>query len=96
MFDDCQHKTGAMIEAKGPTFTDILRKAQASHSGDWSVVSGVLDQADRQLGAAGSRPVIWFFSDEYAAEYFRDEFEATDKGRERIVVKVLHYEGARK
>ncbi len=96
MFDDCQHKTGAMIEAKGPTFTDILREAEASHSEKWNVVSGAFDQADRQIRAAGPRPVIWFFADEYAADYFRDKFEATDKGRERIIIKVLQYEGRKR
>jgi len=95
MFDDCQHQTGAMIEAKGPTFTDILRAAEASRSANWKVVRGAFDQADREIAAAGSRAVIWFFADDFAANYFRQRFAATDKGRERIVIRVLHYEGTR-
>jgi hypothetical protein len=93
MFDDCQHTTGAMIEAKGPTFTDILRKAEASASAKWRVLDTTFGQADREVRAAGLRPVIWFFADDFAADYFRREFEETDKGRERIIVRVLHYKG---
>jgi hypothetical protein len=95
MFDDCQHKTGAMIEAKGPTFTDILRAAEVSRSPNWKVVREALNQSERQVSAAGPRLVIWFFADELTADYFRQAFAKTDEGRERIVIKVLHYEGKR-
>jgi hypothetical protein len=93
MFDDCQHTTGAMIEAKGPTFTDVLRAAEASRSPNWKVVKDTLNQSERQVRAAGSRPVVWFFADEFAADYFRREFAESDKGRERIIIRVLRYEG---
>ena len=94
-FDDCQHSTGMMVEAKGPTFTDILRKAVKSTFVD-NVNKKLLDQGLSQIQAAGTREVRWYFADKDAADYVRDLFLRKGDGRERIEIEVLPYVGKRK
>jgi hypothetical protein len=93
-FDDCQHSTGDMIEAKGPTFTDLLR--QAAGSFEESVDEKLLDQGLRQVQAAGIRRVRWYFADQYAADHVRTLFAESNSERSRIEIGVLPYSGKRK
>ena len=48
-------------------FTDILRKELAAQSAgkktEWNVINGLLKQSERQVQAAGVRPVRWYFAD---------------------------------
>jgi hypothetical protein len=87
-FDDCQHSTGMMVEAKGPTFTDLLRRAMRSNFAG-SVDEKLLKQAKGQIQAAGTREVRWYFADEEAADYVRELFQRERDGRERIKIEVL-------
>ena len=97
VFDDCQHSTGNMIEAKGPTFTTILMKSlkDPKNKPYWGVVNGLLDQSERQVLAAGSREVVWYFADRVAAHAVRSIFAEEDKGRENIEIRVLPYREAK-
>jgi hypothetical protein len=92
-FDDCQHETGVMIEAKGPGFTRILNKAQARLAKDRYDVMGnnVVNDLDRQgelqvaaSKLAGNRPIIWFFHDQEALNYTKERFKAHGHGLENI------------
>jgi hypothetical protein len=93
MFDDCEQTSGTMIEAKGPTFTDILRKELAAQSAgkkmEWNVINGLLKQSERQVQAAGVRPVRWYFADSFAADEVREIFARRGRGRERIEIRVV-------
>lgn len=93
MFDDCEQSSGTMIEIKGPTYTEILEKELRSQAAgkdaDWSVVSDLLGQSERQVQAAGARPIRWYFADQAAADAVRQIFAKEDKGRERIEVRVV-------
>jgi len=68
-FDDCQHETGIMIEAKGPGNLRILNKAEARLSKNPNdrmgnnVIKKFITQGRIQVDAAkmsGNRPIIWF------------------------------------
>jgi hypothetical protein len=95
VFDDCEHSTGTMIEAKGPTYTDILIKAEKSNFLT-NILTGLLDQSLRQVQAAGARPLRWYFADTRAADDARLLFARRDVGREKIQVVVLPFTGSRK
>jgi hypothetical protein len=86
-----------MIEAKGPTFTTILMKSlkDPKNKPYWGVVNGLLDQSERQVLAAGSREVVWYFADRVAAHAVRSIFAEEDKGRENIEIRVLPYREAK-
>lgn len=94
-FDDCQRSTGAMIEAKGPGYDDLLKRADAS-SFRPGVESKLLGQALSQVQAAGDRPVIWFFAEADTAAAARELFDGSDKGRNRIKIVALPYAGRRR
>jgi hypothetical protein len=86
-YDDCQHTTGMMVEAKGPGYAKLLTYGwgEDSLSEEW------LDQSDRQLAAAGSRRVRWYFAEPEAAEFARVLFRTAEGGRERIEIVVLPF-----
>jgi hypothetical protein len=75
-FDDCQRSTGVMIEAKGTGYQAMMEKKSEY---PWKgVVEKLLDQANRQLEAAGPRPVVWFVAEKKVADFIRDLFEKND------------------
>jgi hypothetical protein len=90
-FDDCQHTTGMMVEAKGPGYANLLtyKWGRDSLAEDW------LEQSDRQLAALGSRRLRWYFAEPEAAEFAQKLF-AEAGGRERIEIIVLPYPGSNK
>ena len=73
-FDDCRESDGTMIEAKGPGYAGLMKSdflANKIRDEEW------LPQAERQVSAAGSRDVEWFFAEPEAAakaeEWFGDD-----------------------
>jgi hypothetical protein len=88
-YDDCQHATGMMVEAKGPGYAKLLtyKWGKDSLTKEW------LDQSARQLAAAGSRRVRWYFAEPAAAEFARKLFANDQLGRARIEIVVLPYPG---
>ncbi len=94
-FDDCQHSTGMMVEAKGPTFKAFLERTKKS-SFLPNVDGDLLKQATRQIQAAGPREVRWFFADKEVADHTDELFQRHDQGLERIEIEVLPYGDARK
>jgi hypothetical protein len=84
-YDDCQHETGMMVEAKGPSYAKLLTY-------DWgqdSIPAQWLSQSASQLAAAGTRTVRWYFAEPDAAAFAGELFRTSDAGRERIEIKVL-------
>jgi hypothetical protein len=86
-YDDCQHTTGMMVEAKGPGYAKLLTYGW----GEDSLTEEWLDQSDRQPAAAGSRRVRWYFAEPEAAEFARVLFRTAEGGRERIEIVVLPF-----
>jgi hypothetical protein len=83
-YDDCQHVTGMMVEAKGPGYANLLTFDQ----GKKSVADDFTDQAKRQIEAAGDRPITWYFAEPEAAAFARELFSKGKFG-ERINVEFL-------
>jgi hypothetical protein len=69
-FDDCRESDGTMIEAKGPAFARLLRYK----FGIANLKERWLRQANRQVGAAGSRDIEWYFAEPEAAEMAKEWF----------------------
>lgn len=82
VFDDCQQKTGIMVEAKGPGYAGLLsfKKGKDNVTDEW------LDQSGRQIAAAGGRPIRWYFAEPEAAAYARELFKGAKGGRENIEI----------
>jgi len=81
VFDDCRLSDGTMIDAKGPRYAYLLQYQQPRES----LTQEFLDQANRQLQAAGGRQIVWHFAEREAADFVRILFEAND-----IHIKVLY------
>ena len=75
-FDDCDHKTGILIDAKGFGYSDTDRYWPNSFI--WSRRFEELgDQAIRQEEAARGRPIHWHFAEKNVADYVRNLFAKT-------------------
>jgi hypothetical protein len=75
VFDDCQHQTGMMVEAKGPNYGPKLTgRAGASMRKRFEL--RILDQARRQVQAAGPRDIEWHFAEKEAADATRKLFRS--------------------
>ena len=74
LFDDCERATGTMVEIKDG-YADFLR----TEWGARLLQRLFLDQASRQIEAAGLRPVRWYFSQkptaDFAKEIFKDDLK---------------------
>ncbi len=81
-YDDCQHATGTMVDAKGPEYANLL----AFDAGRELVEEEFLDESARQLSALGGRQLRWYFAEPAAADFARELFRTKDEGRERIEI----------
>ena len=81
-YDDCQHTTGMMVDAKGPEYGNLLRFEE----GRDSVRSEFLKQSARQLAALGNRQLRWYFAETAAAAFARQLFATSGGGRDRIEI----------
>jgi hypothetical protein len=89
-FDDCQQKTGVVIDYK-----DRYWKTLSNLGIQRFFIEDLWEQAERQVRAAGDRPIRWYFSEKKAADFVRDLFEG-DRVRGRIeIVHVPMPESAR-
>ena len=85
-YDDCREADGAMIEAKG-NYAGFL----ATSFGEEKLTKDWLEQAGKQVQAAGNRRVEWYFHDPEAAAFAKGLFAANKLGS--IGVHVLPYPG---
>jgi hypothetical protein len=83
-YDDCQHETGMMVDAKGPGYAGLLSFPQTMQS----VVYEWVEESGRQIAASGGRRVRWYFAEKAAADFARDLFESYDEGRETIEIEI--------
>lgn len=83
-YDECDEKTGDMIEAKGRGFSGLLSFSQGAESVDrkW------LNQSYNEVQAAGSRQVVWYFAEQDAADYAKQLFVRQGGDREKIIIRV--------
>ena len=77
-FDDCQQKTGIMIDYKD-RYWEVLSDLRIQRS----FIEDFWDQAERQVQAAGDRPIRWYFSEKKAADFVHHLFDG-DSVRGRI------------
>jgi hypothetical protein len=89
-YDDCEHTTGTMVEAKGE-YEGVLAFPQ----GNSSVADDWIDQSGDQVAASGGRPIRWYFAEAASADFARELFESSRGGRERIEIVVLPWPGSR-
>lgn len=69
-FDDCRWSDGTMLEAKGPNYSWMFTVRPDSKV--WANVRAeFLDQAKRQIEAAGPRAIEWHFAEKQMADYAR-------------------------
>ena len=88
-FDDRRESDGTMIEAKGPGYAKLLLD---SYMSDEILPDRWQRQAERQIAAAGSRDVEWFFAEPEAAAKAREWFADNRKLR-NIKIFVIAPEG---
>jgi hypothetical protein len=81
-YDDCEHTTGTMVDAKGPGYANLLTYDKVYAS----VAAKLLDESARQLAALGARQLRWYFAEPEAAESVRKLFREKDEGREKIEI----------
>jgi hypothetical protein len=81
-YDDCQHTTGMMVDAKGPEYANLL----TFDAGRRSVRAEFLAESSRQLAALGNRQLRWYFAEPAAAAFARQLFATSGGGRDRIEI----------
>jgi hypothetical protein len=57
-FDDCQHSTGMMVDAKGPEYARLIRFPPIRDS----IRDEFLERSLNQVQSAGDRPIRWYFA----------------------------------
>ncbi|HTS94485.1 MAG TPA: Tox-REase-5 domain-containing protein [Stellaceae bacterium] len=72
-FDDCRWSDGTMLEAKG-SYAWALRLGPQSRPLA-NITKRFLDQARRQLNAAGTRSIEWYFEEAEMANFTRELFK---------------------
>ncbi len=76
-------KNGVLLEVKGPGYKTLLKKM---HGKPWfEGLDEMLDQADRQLKAAGSSPIQWHFAESEVAALMRKLFKANRLDRIEVI-----------
>jgi hypothetical protein len=83
-YDDCQHTTGTVVDAKGD-YAGVLAFPQ----GRGSIAKQWVDQSGAQIAASGGRRVRWYFAEAASADFARELFEKARGGREVIEIVVL-------
>lgn len=81
-YDDCRLSDGTMIDAKSRRYDYFLNSAPEFLQN--KVEGELLSRARRQVSAAGTRQVEWYFAESGAADHMRAVFQ-----REGIPIKVV-------
>jgi hypothetical protein len=84
-YDDCEHATGTMVEAKGPGYANLLQNMWTAAS----VIDEWVGESGRQLDASHGRPIRWYFAEPEAAAFAASLFHAAGQGRDKIEIVVL-------
>jgi hypothetical protein len=89
-FDDCQQRTGIMIEYKDRYWELLTSDIKEI------IIEKLKKQALRQIDAAGSRAIRWYFAEKQAADFVRKLFEDDRDIRHRIDVEYKPFPGKRR
>jgi hypothetical protein len=89
-YDDCQHSTGMMVDAKGE-YAGI----RSFEQGKGSIGEKWLQQSASQIAAANGRRIRWYFAEAETAAYAKELFRTKDQGRENIEIAFLPWPGSR-
>jgi hypothetical protein len=89
-FDDCQQTTGIMIEYKDQ-YWELLTSDISE-----IIIGKLKNQALRQIAAAGSRAIRWYFAENQAADFVRKLFEDDRDIGHRIDVEYRPFPGKRR
>lgn len=81
-FDDCQHSTGMMVDAKGPGYAKLLTYGW----GRLSIGIKFATPSPSQVLAARDRPIRWYFAERETADFARALFSKLPYG-DRIDVE---------
>jgi hypothetical protein len=76
-YDDCERKTGTLIEYKG-RYAENLSGKKKFGKFEESVRAEWLGEATRQVEASGGRPIRWYFAERPALEFARKIFSKYD------------------
>jgi hypothetical protein len=74
-FDDCYQTRGDPAEAKGPGIARMVQNAKMARF----LAISFTKQAERQVDAAGGRPIDWYVDEPGAAEFFKKTFSLNPK-----------------
>ncbi len=83
-YDDCQKKTGILLDYKGEGYAALLQNPIIEDS----IKEKFIDQALRQVQASDGRPIIWIFAEQEAAIYAWELFKNDDRLKGIYVVWV--------
>ncbi|OJT25585.1 hypothetical protein BO221_06850 [Archangium sp. Cb G35] len=76
-------KNGVLLEVKGPGYKALLEKMYGKR---WfEGLNEMLEQAKRQLKAAGSTPIQWHFAEQEVADLMRKLFKANRLDRIEVI-----------
>jgi hypothetical protein len=89
-FDDCEQKTGTMIDYKDQ-YWELLTSGIGA-----IIVDKLRKQALDQISAAGSRAIRWYFAEKEAADFVRDLFRNDPNIRGRILIEDRLFLGSRR
>jgi hypothetical protein len=98
IFDDCQRKTGMMVEAKGPRYSKFLEGKiwQGYSTGKSEVLEKVTNKLVRQgtlqvraAHLAGDRPIRWYCHDLPTCNYIQSKFKSYGHGLENITFGIV-------
>ncbi len=84
VFEDCQHQTGWMFEAKGTGYAEHLVKNDIVGQ---NMSSQMVDQAERQTLAGQGRMIVWVFAEKPAVDVMRHVFNGI--GGDVANIKIL-------
>jgi hypothetical protein len=85
VFDDCRESDGTMIEAKGPGYAGLMK---SNFLADKIRDEDGLPQAGRQVDAAGTRDVEWYFAEPEAANKAKEWFGGDERFQKIKIVLV--------
>ena len=88
-FDDCEQKTGTMIDYKDQ-YWELLTSGIRGF-----IIDDLKRQALDQINAAGTRKIIWYFSEKEAADFVRSQFYFDKSIRNRIEIRNVPFQGTR-
>ncbi len=93
-YDDCQHSTGDLIDAKGEAYARLLRAWKGNPN--FEVAGKLIYQAERQVQASQGRHIIWYFSTQEAMDEAKDLARENPTWLGQIDIRLLAWKRGQK